>query len=119
MKGRLTPDNTPYIDLEVIEAGGLYELIVDTGFNDYLYLPEDTITSWNLPFVISTVVSYADGSTAVSDLYEANAVWFGAVVRATVLAGPSGCEAVVGMGLLAGCQIELDDKNGEVRVSKL
>lgn len=119
MKGKLTPDYTGYIELEVIEAGGPYELIVDTGFNDYLYLPEDTITSWNLPFVISTVVSYADGSSAVCDLYEANAIWFGATVRATVLAGPSGCDAVVGMGLLAGCRIELDDRNGEVRISKL
>ncbi len=119
MKGNLTPDRTAHIELEVLEAGGVYELIVDTGFNDYLYLPEDTIANWNLPFVISTSVSYADGSIAVSDLYEANVVWFGTTVRVTVLAGPPGCESLVGMGLLVGCQIELDDKNGEARISKL
>lgn len=119
MKGELTPDYTAYIELEVLEAGDPYKLIVDTGFNDYLYLPEGAILNWNLPFLISTVVSYADGSSAVSDLYEANVVWFGTTVRATVLAGPSGCEAVVGMGLLAGCRIELDDVNGEVRISRL
>ncbi|MGH9833814.1 MAG: hypothetical protein ACREBD_14580 [Blastocatellia bacterium] len=45
MKGNLTPDRTASIELEVLEAGGVYELIVDTGFNDYLYLPEDTIAN--------------------------------------------------------------------------
>jgi predicted aspartyl protease len=61
VKGTLTPSYTPYIDLEVVEAGSLQEMVVDTGFNDYLYLPEDIIVDWNLPFITTSVVSYADG----------------------------------------------------------
>lgn len=119
MKGRLTPEYTPYVELEVIEAGGEQEMVVDTGFNDYLYLPEDTIVDWQLPFITNSPVSYADGSTAVTDLYEANVVWFGTTVRVTVLAGPLGCDLIVGMGLLIGCRIELDEQNGEVRIEQL
>jgi len=119
VKGRLAPDYTPYVKLEVIEADDAHELVVDTGFNDCLYLPEDTIARWNLPFVISTTASLADGRAMIADLYEARVIWFGVTVRVPVLAGPSGCDSLVGMGLLAGCRIELDERNGEIRVSKL
>jgi clan AA aspartic protease len=119
VKGRLTPDYTAYVELEVIEAGGTRELVVDTGFNDYLYLPEDAIAAWNLPFVVSATVSLADGSTMIADLYEANLVWFGATVRVPVLAGPPLCDSLVGMKLLAGCRIELDERNAEVRIEQL
>lgn len=119
MKGRLTSDYTAYVELEVLEAGDTHELVVDTGFNDYLYLPEDTIATWGLPFVVSATVSLADGSTIIADLYDANIVWFGATVRVSVLAGPSGCDALVGMRLLAGCRIELDEGNAEVRIEQL
>ncbi len=119
MIGRLTPDLTAYLEPEVLEAGGTHELVTDTGFNDCLYLPAETIAAWNLPFVISTPVSYADGSTIITDLYEAHVLWFGAVKRVSVVAGPAGCEALLGMGLLIGHRIELDDRQGEVRISKL
>jgi predicted aspartyl protease len=43
MTGWLTPDYTPFVSVEVTEAGTFHDLVVDTGFNDYLYLPEDVI----------------------------------------------------------------------------
>lgn len=119
MTGRLTADNSPIIELIVLDAGTAYEVIVDTGFNDYLYLPEDVIADWQLPFVITTSITLADGSSMIADLYEARVVWFSAKVRIPVLAGPSGCDALIGMGLLAGCRIELDKKQGEVRIEQL
>ncbi len=119
MKGTLGPDYTARIELEVIEAGCGCELIVDTGFNDCLYLPEDLIATWNLPVITGTLTSYADGSVVTADLYEATALWFGMPTRVTVLAGPAGCESLLGMGLLAGCRIELDGAAGEVRISTL
>jgi clan AA aspartic protease len=117
--GRLTSDNAPVIELEVIEAGAVYEMVVDTGFNDYLYLPEDLIVAWNLPFVITTSVTLADGSNVIADLYEAEVIWFSASERVPVLAGPVGCDALIGMGLLAGCRIELDAQQQEVRLERL
>ena len=119
MKGTLSHDYTARIELEVLEAGCGCELIVDTGFNDCLYLPEELITAWNLPVLTSTTMSYADGGVVTTDLYQATVVWFGVAVPATVLAGPAGCESLLGMGLLSGCRIELDEAAGEVRISKL
>jgi clan AA aspartic protease len=119
VKGTLRPDYTARIELEVLEAGCDCELIVDTGFDDCLYLPEDLITAWNLPVITGTTMSYADGSVVTTDLYGATVVWFGVAVPVTVLAGPVGCESLLGMGLLSGCRIELDEVAGEVRISKL
>jgi len=119
VKGTLSPDRTARVALKVLEAGGECELIVDTGFNDCLYLPEDLITAWNLPVLTSTTMSYASGVVVTTDLYLATVVWFGVAVPATVLAGPTGCESLLGMGLLSGCRIELDEAAGEVRISKL
>lgn len=119
MKGRLTPDHTASVEVEVLEAGGTREFVVDTGFSDFLYLPEDLIVAWGLPFVISTPVVLADQSTTIADVYEATVIWFGTSVRVHVIAGPSGCDLLLGMKLLEGCRIELDRVNGEVRIEPL
>ena len=119
MIGWLTPDYTPFVSVEVIEAGTFHDLVVDTGFNDYLYLPEDVIANWQLTFVITTSVELADGNSVSADLYEAQVVWFGTRVRVTVLAGPSGCDSLLGMRLLTGHRIELDEQHAEVRLAPL
>ena len=40
MKGRLASDHTPYVTIEVLEAGVGLEFVIDTGFSGSLYLPE-------------------------------------------------------------------------------
>ena len=45
--------------------------------------------------------------------------WFSAAKRVPVLAGPSGCDSLLGMQLLEGCRIELDRLNGEIRIEPL
>lgn len=103
----------------MIEAGGGHEFVIDTGFNGSLYVPEDIIETWGLPFVSSLLIALADQSTIVADVFEATVVWFGASVRVQVLAGPPGCESLLGMELLQGCRIEFDQLIGEVRVEHL
>lgn len=119
MKGILTSDLTPYLDTDIVEAGGAHPLVVDTGFNDFLYLPEDLIAAWNLPFLIVSTVKLADGSLVAADLYEANIVWLGTKRRVTVLAGPIGCDSILGMRILVGHRLELDEQNAEVRIEAL
>ena len=108
-----------YVAIELFESGGTHEVIVDTGFNDFLYLPEDKIAAWSLPFVATVPMMLADQSTMVTDVYEANIVWFGVSWRVTVVSGPYGCDSLVGMKLLEGCRIELDRLNDEVRIEHL
>ena len=119
MKGRLSSDHAAYLAPVVLEADGEYELIVDTGFNGHLYIPEDKIEAWGLPFLLSLPIRLADQSTVIADVYEATIVWFDVSVRAVVLSGPSACEALLGMELLEGCRLELDRANGEVRLEQL
>lgn len=119
MKGQLTPDHAAHISIELFESNGPCDAIVDTGFTDFLYLPEDRIAAWNLPFIATVPLTLADQTTTIADLYEANMIWLGASERITVTAGPDGCDSLVGMRLLEGCRIELDKEKGEVRIERL
>lgn len=119
MKGWLTSDHTAYVSPVIAEAGGEYELVIDTGFTGFLYIPEDTIANWGLQFVSTIPIVLADRTTTIVDAYEAEVTWFSAAKRVPVLAGPSGCDSLLGMQLLEGCRIELDRLNGEIRIEPL
>jgi clan AA aspartic protease len=119
VKGALTSDHTAYLSVVVVEAAGEYELIVDTGFSGFVYLPEDIIANWGLPFVSSAPIALADQSTVIVDVYETHLIWFGATLRVPVLAGPPGGDSLLGMELLEGCRIDLDRINAEIRIELL
>ena len=55
-------DHTPYIIVEVLEAGVGREFVVDTGFTGSLYLPEDKIADWRLVFLTSAPMVLANQS---------------------------------------------------------
>ena len=119
MKGRLASDHTPYVTIDVLEAGAGREFVVDTGFSGSLYLPEDKIADWNLLFITSAPMVLANQSVVVADVFEATVVWFSTHHRVPVVAGPSGCDSLVGMELLTGCRIDLDRVLREVRIDQL
>lgn len=117
VQGRLTFDYTPYIPLTI--AGSLRECVIDTGFGGALYLSEDKIASLNLPFLTSAPIILANQSVVITDVFEATVMWFSVARRGAVIAGPVGSDTLVGMELLKGCRIELDDVAGEVRIVPL
>ncbi len=119
MNGWLSSDHAAYVAAEVVEAGCAHDLVLDTGFSGFLYIPEDTISMWNLSFVSCIPIGLADQSIMIADVYEATIVWFGTSQRVSVLSGPSGCDSLLGMELLEGCRIELDRVNAEVRLEEL
>lgn len=119
MNGRLASDHTPYVAIDVLEAGARREFVVDTGFSGSLYLPEDKIADWNLLFITSAPMVLANQSVIVADVFEATVVWFSIEHRVSVIAGPSGCDPLLGMELLEGCRIDLDRVLGEVRIDQL
>jgi len=119
VNGWLTSDHAAYIAADVFEADGACEFVIDTGFSGFLYIPDDTITGWGLSFVSSVPIALADQSIVIADVYEATITWFGVSQRVSVLAGPSGCDSILGMELLEGCRIELDRMTREVRLEKL
>ncbi len=119
MKGRLASDHTPYVTIEMLGAGVGREFVVDTGFSGSLYLPEDKIADWNLLFITSAPIVLANQSIVIADVFEATVVWFSIEHRVPVIAGPSGCDSLLGMELLEGCRIDLDRVVGEVRIDQL
>lgn len=64
-------------------------------------------------------MTLADQSVIIADVYEATMDWFGASHQVTVTAGAAGCDSLLGMRLLEGCRIELDDINNEIRLERL
>jgi clan AA aspartic protease len=119
VKGRLASDHTPYVTIKVLEAGVGLEVVIDTGFNGCLYLPEDKIGDWNLLFITSAPMVLANQSVVIADVFEAKIVWFSVQHRVPVIAGPSGCDSLLGMELLEGCRIDLDRVLGEIRIDQL
>ena len=61
----------------------------------------------------------ANQSVVIADVFEATVVWFSGKHRVSVIAGPSGCDSLVGMELLEGCRIDLDRALGEIRIDEL
>jgi len=119
VKGRLASDHTPYVTIEVLEADVRREFVVDTGFSGSLYLPEDKIAAWNLLFITSAPMVLADQSVLIADVFESTVVWFSVKHRVPAIAGPSGCDSLLGMELLEGCRIDLDRVLGEIRIDQL
>jgi predicted aspartyl protease len=118
VNGRLTSDQTPYVTLAISETAE-QEWVVDTGFGGALYLSDDKIADLNLSFLTSAPIILANQSVVIPDVFEATIMWFSTARRVAVIAGPVGCEGLVGMELLKGCRIELDDVAGEVRIYPL
>jgi len=108
VRGWLASDHTPYVTIELLEAGVEREFVVDTGFSRSLYLPEDKIADWNLRFITSAPMVLANQRVVIADVFETTVVWFSVRNRVPVIAGPRGCDSLLGMELLEGCRIDLD-----------
>lgn len=106
MIGRIDSERTSYITVEIKEAGGEHEFVVDTGFNGFLYLPEDKAVEWKLDFMATAPMVLADQSILIAEIFEATAVWFTVSHRVPVVVGPPGCDSLLGMQFLRGCSIK-------------
>lgn len=76
------------------------EAVIDTGFNGYLTLPPDVITSLGLPFRRNGRAVLGDGSAVTFDIHEAVILWDGLLRRISVDAADT--EPLLGMRLLYG-----------------
>jgi len=65
------------LPLVVSNANGkkqVVEAVVDTGFNGFLTLPSIIITTLNLSWTASDIVTLEDGSETIFDLYACNVI---------------------------------------------
>ena len=111
--GTVNADREPVVGIRVQDVSGQEQeraAIVDTGFTGWLTLPRDFIMALRLPWKELGAAILADGSQVLFDVYEATIVWDGQAVAISV--DESDSEPLVGMALMDGFRIFIEDLNG-------
>ncbi len=94
------------------------EVVVDTGFSDYLLLPSDLVNTLRLPQGQSITVQMADGRQVLVKEYNVAVFWDGEEIVVPVQGGEG--EPLIGMALLRAYNLSVDvTENGAVRITKL
>ena len=95
----------PFAFIELL--GRTVKVLVDTGYDGHLMLPQDLIDSLNLTYLADTKYQTADGNVAYGSTYLAELAWFGRK-EAIEVDSTMGSFALLGMGLLYGCRLEME-----------
>lgn len=94
------------------------EVVVDTGFNDYLTLPSDLIAALSIPYYGEVEYFLADGSESLARVFEATVEWFGRPRRVLVL--EVDCTPLLGVEMLRGSRLTIEvAPNGRVIIEPL
>jgi clan AA aspartic protease len=94
------------------------DTVIDTGFSGFLSLPSAIITSLNLPWSASDIVTLGDGSETLFDLYTATVIWDGQYRE--IYIAESETEPLLGMSLLYGYRLQVDTiEGGTVKIEEL
>jgi clan AA aspartic protease len=94
------------------------EFVIDTGFTDYLTLPQSAVTALGLPFLNDVVINLADDSYATVPLHEATILWHGVEQQVPVFA--TGKRPLLGTALLHGSEMVMQfADNGLVTIDIL
>jgi clan AA aspartic protease len=88
------------------------DTVIDTGFSGFLSLPSSIITSLDLPWSASDIVTLGDGSETLFDLYTANVIWDGQYRE--IYIAESETEPLLGMALLYGYRLQVDNVEGGI-----
>lgn len=94
------------------------DTVIDTGFSGFLSLPSAIITTLNLPWSASDIVTLGDGSETLFDLYTASVIWDGQYRE--IYIAESETEPLLGMALLYGYRLQIDAiEGGSVKIEAL
>jgi len=88
------------------------ETVIDTGFTGFLSLPSAIITTLNLPWSASEIVTLGDGSETLFDLYTAVMIWDGQY--RDIYIAESETEPLLGMATLYGYRLQVDAVEGGI-----
>ena len=120
MTGTVNGSREAILPLRVTGPAGsaVVPAVIDTGFSGFLTLSPGTVLALGLVYVMRGASTLADGSRDEYDMYRADIEWFGTPRR--VLVSAVGTEALLGMGLLAGCELRVEAvPGGAVEVRRL
>jgi len=112
---------TPFVRLKLISAmDEEIELsaIIDTGYNGEVILSENKIQEMGLEFLGTIDTELADGRIVELDLFRGRIKWFGRIQEVAVGASRSE-DALLGTLLLADCELDINFKDGWVKIEQL
>lgn len=115
ISGVVTAAREPVVRLKVRGPTGIetaVDLVVDTGFTGALVLPVTVVAALGLPWRSSGTVILADGSTQLTDYYEAELEWGSGWLA--VLAMSVAPESLLGMTLLSGHRLVVEGTPGGI-----
>jgi clan AA aspartic protease len=94
------------------------DTVIDTGFSGFLSLPSAIVTTLDLPWSASDIVTLGDGSETLFDLYTATVIWNGQYRE--IYIAESETEPLLGMALLYGYRLQVDTiEGGSVKIEAL
>lgn len=108
INGYVNSQREAVIVLTIQGANGLtadLEAVIDTGFTGYLTLSSAIIATLSLDELATSILTLADGSKIVSELYQATVVWDGQsrLIEVDTLE----TEVLVGMALMEGFDLKI------------
>lgn len=107
---------SPHLSV-AMATGEQLDLIVDSGFNGELVLPNPLILQLGLPDDGTMFSVLADGSIVESEVHIGEVVWFGRTREVRIQATDSD-EGLLGTELFQGCVVELDPDADRVLLRK-
>ncbi len=111
--GSVSHARQPIVRILLLEVSGTpheVDAVIDTRFNGSLTLPAATISLLGFSFRGRTSVSFADGRRDRCDIYAETVVWDGESRPVIVEAAET--DALVGMRLMAGYKITIENVDG-------
>lgn len=111
--GVVTARREAVVPLEVLsphDASKTLDAVIDTGFNGFVALPAEVISSLGFARRGSAVATLGDGSEVSLPLYRAQIRWDGQVKRAEAFSVDGA--AMIGMALLNGFDLFIEVERG-------
>ena len=119
--GRVESIRQAWVTLEMIDNGGRMqpvEVVVDTGFNGYLTLPQETIVGLNLEPDVQTHITLATRVRERVNTWNGFVLWHDQPKLIQIL--ETGGTPLLGMGLLNNSLLTIrENPNGEVLIENL
>jgi clan AA aspartic protease len=112
---------TPLVRLKLISARDEeieLSAIIDTVYNGEVILSENKIQEMGLEFLGTIDTELADGRIVELDLFRGRIKWFGRIQEVAVGASRSE-DALLGTLLLSDCELDINFKEGWVKIEEL
>jgi clan AA aspartic protease len=112
IRGVVTAHREPLIKLRVLSPTQEveFEAVIDTGFNDFLTLPQNLIDSLRLPFAAPILATLADGKVVETGSNRTTVIWDDVPREIFVVACEGG--VLVGMSLLYSHDLHIEAIDG-------